>query len=154
MSTSEDRFYANSLLLIPQDYVEGFDPMLNCVALAEIIDDPCFTAICQALGVRPLSDFLTFDSDENINGSLAETRPIPEVENLSQYWFDSNEGLLTVRTLLLHFEKNFSDFIDSEKLRGELGQFEVNLDILVNDGLGFRIGVDWPFEETGPSSEN
>ncbi len=102
------------------------------------VEPDVLDAIARGLGCTPLYDFMIFDSDD-----IAEfVDDIDELDLPPERWFDSKDGLQTVRSLKAHLEANPADVADAAEVIEDLDDFERVLALLVARGSGFRLAMD------------
>lgn len=121
--------------------IPGFHPRVSGAALAE---DP-LDEFAEELGVPALGDFFRMNPDDVFNddddyaawggGSLSDPTAV-------DWWFDADDGLITVRALLTHFDQHPQSVDDVDQLVGELRQFETVLDRARAEGVRFNIAMD------------
>ena len=102
------------------------------------VDPDVLDAIARGLGCTPLYDFMSFAADD-----IAEfVDDIDELDLPPERWFESKDGLQTVRSLKTHLEANPADVADAAEVIDDLTDFERVLSLLESRGAGFRLAVD------------
>ncbi len=134
---------AASMYIVVEGEDPGFDIFVNGRALAR--NDDALERLAIRLGVRPLLDFFSADSNSMLllieegagNSALLEKLPPPQ-------WFDGPAGLATVRPLLQALSDDPQQLgSEGEYLREELQEFEQVLQKTADRNLRWHLAVSW-----------
>jgi hypothetical protein len=132
-----------SLYIVVEGEDPGFDIFVNGRAMAR--NEDLLDKIAERLHVKPLLDFVS--ADENSMALLlevgagdpawAETRPPPQ-------WFEPNDGLLSVCTLLDYLQRNPTALgFDTRAVVRELEEYERVLRKTADRDLRWQLAVSW-----------
>lgn len=132
-----------SLYIVVEGEDPGFDIFVNGRAMAR--NEDLLDKIAERLHVKPLLDF--FSADENSMALLlevgagdpawAETLPPPQ-------WFEPNDGLLTISTLLDYLQRNPTALgFDTRAVVRELEEYERVLRKTADRDLRWQLAVSW-----------
>lgn len=143
VSSLDSKRMAASLYIVVEGEDPGFDIFVNGHALAR--NEEALDRMANALGVCPLLEF--FSADENSMALLLEQGAgDPEwVSHLPQpQWFDAEEGLKSIQTLLEFLGENPAAF-GSETLpvQRELQEYERVLQKTKARGLRWHLAASW-----------
>jgi len=108
--------------IVLEKEIDGLDTMLDGNSLARCIES--LDATARAVGVRPLSEFLSMDEDA-LTDVLGDDANGIEVPPLQQ--FSAQEGLATVRALLQRPEAQpaLHDLKDCERILSTAAQHSI-----------------------------
>jgi len=116
-------------------------PAVDGKAIAKNIKKLTDTAT--KLGVKPLDTFVCVNQDELANLIGQDTVAESGVELPREQWFNASDGLVTIKKLLSHVEKNKTGFEKPESLIRDLQAVEKSLDFAKSKNVGFRLAWDF-----------
>jgi len=101
-------------------------------------------SIAAELGVKPLMEFFSASPDE-INDFLEgeHARDLVGVEKVQEVWFDPEDGLKTVRALLVALRENPEILGDTEGVVLDLLEFERVLSEAKENNVKWHLSVDF-----------
>lgn len=134
---------AASLYIVVEGEDPGFDIFVNGHALAR--NEDALERLAESLGVQPLLQF--FSADENSMCVLLEqgagdpdwARHLPDPQ-----WFDPEQGLITVRTLICYLSGSPLSFgSETQPILIELREYETVLAKTHKYHLRWHLAVSW-----------
>lgn len=123
--------------IVPEREIEGFDHFVDGKALGHS-NEKALKKLCEKLGVRPLMEFLGQDPaefgefSEDVAGEVAGVQ-----------WFDSSEGLATIRALLQYLAKNPKAMQNSSALVEDLHAYETVLARFEAEKVRWHLALDF-----------
>ncbi len=109
----------------------GFDTFVNGKTLAK--ESQKLDAICDKIGLPKFDEFVSMSADD-----MAEfVGDVAEFSAMEEKWFDAEEGLKFVNTLITHIRTNPNNMNNLKKILEELWEYA---DVL---GKAKAIGAKW-----------
>lgn len=122
--------------------VAGLEIFANgkCIAHA---DEQRLEQLCLELGVSPLMDFFSVDPQET--EALLEAYLDQDEEPLStpdEQWFDADDGLMTVRALEHHLQRQPGKLDNQQAVLQELTEYRAILEVLQQHQVRWHLAID------------
>ncbi len=125
--------------MVAETDIEGLDLFVDGKALAHA-DQQRLSALCEALKVRDLMDFVSIGTDELED--LFDDGAAPD-ELPDEQWFTAAEGLACVRALRERLRSGPGDLHDTEAVAEDLEAMESALVKLEQQGVRWHLAIDY-----------
>ena len=122
--------------------IPGFDSFVNGKFISEESD--ALDRIATKLGVTPLMDFFSTSPDEMsgfLDGEALEK--IADMKLGKESWFDPEDGLRTVQTLISYFNEKSDKAENHQGVISDLREFEQVLLKAKNHGVKWHLSIDF-----------
>lgn len=126
--------------IVPKNEIEGFDHFVNGKAIGHASEET-LNAICNSLGVKPLHDFISQDSNEL--AEFFEDEELAEMPQLEQQWFQASDGLATVNALLEHLAANPGAIANATAILEDLKEYQAVLKRFAQEDTQWYLALDF-----------
>lgn len=123
-----------ALFIVLDNEDPGFDIEVDGKAVGKAGDK--LNAICQALGLPPIDDFISMSMDE-VEDMLGED--LPEVEDR---WFEAGEGIAYFERIVSHLAEHPAALARSDRVIEDIEQYLSVLRQAKAIGARWRLSID------------
>ena len=128
------------LYIVPEREIEGFDHYGPGISLGHT-SEKTLNALCRRLGVRPLSSFLSEDTEALHENLRYEGYALPDLPELT--WFRAADGLETVRALTAHLKEHPGALKEADTILEELREYEFVLERFDKEGIRWYMSAGY-----------
>ena len=131
-----------ALFIVLNREISGFDPFVNGKSLSK--ESETLDRIATKLGVKPLMEFFSTSPDEM--AAFLEGEDVGEIAEMKfreESWFDPEDGLATVRSLLSYLRERPDAIGNYEEVISDLREFEQVLLKARDHGVKWHVSVDF-----------
>lgn len=130
-----------ALYIVLEEREPGFDVFVNGKALSAELD--ALDALATAAGVAPLLEFFS-QSMNDLEGILEdEGLTLEDLEVPEEKWYDTADGLATVRGMLRQLDMNPDAVSDATSVAQDLAAFERVLVQAAAKGIRWHLAADF-----------
>lgn len=128
-----------SMFVTTEREVDAVDFTIDGKALA--LNEAELTARCEAVGVTPLSSFLSPSVDQQL--AVMASFGITDVTPAGEQWFEAEDGLASVAVLLDAVREDPDGFYEHQALTRDLQRLHEILTVVKSSRVRWHLDVDF-----------